>query len=115
MVQQQTADDQYRMNAATADRVIEQAPTYVPTGDTRYIAPAARTEYRTDYYARRDNVRWGPVAAGAAAAFGVTVIMSVLGLAIGSSAFKPGTDLTDWTSSQGIWGIITVVVAFFVA
>jgi len=115
MVQQQSMDDQYQMSAATADRVIEQTPTYAPAASTRYVAPAVRTESYTDYYTRRDNVRWGPVLAGTAAAFGVTVILSVLGLAIGSSAFKPGTDLTDWTSSAGVWGVITVVVAFFVA
>jgi hypothetical protein len=115
MVQQQSADDQFRMSAATADRVIGQTPTYAPSAETRYVAPAARADYRTDVDTRRDNVRWGPVLAGAASAFGVTVILSVLGLAIGSSAFKPGTDVTDWTSSAGIWGIITVVVAFFVA
>jgi len=115
MEQQQARTDQYQMSASTADRVIGQTPTFVAPAETRYVAPAARTEYRTDYYERRDNVRWGPVLSGAACAFGVTVILSVLGLAIGASAFEPGTDLTDWTSSAGIWGIVTVVVAFFVA
>jgi len=41
--------------------------------------------------------------------------MSVLGLAIGSSAFEPGTDLSDWGTGAGIWGAVTVLVAFFVA
>lgn len=115
MVQQQVTDDQYQMGAAATDRVIGQSATYTPTAETRYVAPAARTEYSTDYYARRDNVRWGPVLAGAATAFGVTVILSVLGVAIGASAFKPGTDLSDWSTKAGVWGVITVIAAFFVA
>jgi hypothetical protein len=41
--------------------------------------------------------------------------MSVLGLALGTSAFEPGTDVSDWTTGAGIWGAITVVVAFFAA
>jgi len=115
MEQQQTTGEQYQAGIAGTDRVIGHAPTYVQSTARRFAVPAVETEYRTDYYGRRDNVRWGPVLAGAATAFGVTVILSVLGLAIGASAFEPGTDLSDWTTSAGIWGIITMIAAFFVA
>jgi len=114
MSQQQVPEEQYQRGASTlTDRVIGQTPTYVAPVENRYIAPA-RTEYLSDD-TRRDNVRWGPVLAGSACAIGVTVILTVLGVAIGTSALKPGTDLTDWTTKAGIWGIITVIAAFFVA
>ena len=43
-----------------------------------------------------NRVQRGPVLAGAAGTLTMMLVLSALGLAIGTSAFKPGTDLTDW-------------------
>lgn len=59
-----------------------------------------------------NRVQWGPVLAGIAATLTTMLVLSALGLAIGASAFKPGTDLTDWSSRAGIYGIAAALVAF---
>jgi hypothetical protein len=41
------------------------------------------------------------------------LVWSALGLAIGTSAFEPGTDLTDWGTGAGIYGILAALVSFF--
>jgi hypothetical protein len=60
----------------------------------------------------RNRVQWGPVLAGTAATLTSMLVFSALGLAIGASAFKPGTDLTDWSTRAGDYGIAAALVAF---
>lgn len=62
----------------------------------------------------RNRVQWGPVLAGVAAALTSMLVLTALGLAIGASAFKPGTKVTDWGSWAGIYGIAAALVSFFV-
>lgn len=111
MVQQYQTDETVTVPSGTTDRVLDQMPRSTGT-ESRYVAPAVRTEVR-EVRNPRDLVRWGPILAGTAVGLGLTLILSVLGLAIGSSAFEPGTDVTDWTTGAGIWGLLTVLVAFF--
>lgn len=44
----------------------------------------------------RDRVQWGPIFAGAMVGLIVLLLMALLGLGIGASAFDPDTDLSDW-------------------
>jgi len=41
------------------------------------------------------------------------LLLSILGLAIGSSAFEPGADASDWGTGAGIWGAISAIIALF--
>jgi hypothetical protein len=61
----------------------------------------------------RNRVQWGPVLAGVAASLTSMLVLTALGLAIGASAFKQGTDVTDWGTWAGIYGIATVLASFF--
>jgi hypothetical protein len=61
----------------------------------------------------RNRVQWGPVLAGIAGTLTMMLVWSALGLAIGTSAFEPGTDLSDWGTSAGIYGIAAALVSFF--
>src|SRR5215211_834700 len=61
----------------------------------------------------RNRVQWGPVLAGTAATLTSMLVLSALGLAIGVSAFEPGTDLSDWGTSAGTYGIVAALVSFF--
>jgi len=115
MSQQYPIDDIRRTPVASADRVIEETPGYAAAAEMRTAAPIVRSEFRETVVAPRDHVRWGPALAGTAVGLGTTMIMAVLGLAIGSSAFEPGTDVTDWTTNAGVWGAVSVIIAFFVA
>lgn len=61
----------------------------------------------------RDRVQWGPIFAGAVIGFVLLLVLTLLGLGIGASAFEPDTDVSDWDTWAGVWGGLSVVVAFF--
>lgn len=61
----------------------------------------------------RDRIRWGPIVAGVVTAFAVLLFLSVLGLALGISALG-GDDPQTWGTAAGIWGGLSLLVAFFV-
>src|SRR5215211_4398566 len=61
----------------------------------------------------RDRIRWGPIIAGVVTAFAVLLFLSVLGLALGVSALG-GDDPQTWGTAAGIWGGLSLLVAFFV-
>lgn len=59
-----------------------------------------------------DRVRWGPVLAGTFAALTALVVLSVLGTAIGLSAYDPGDSARAFGIGAGIWGLISMILAF---
>lgn len=62
----------------------------------------------------RDRVRWGPIVAGVFTALTTLLVMTVLGLALGLTAFEPGeTGERTVGTAAAIWGILTAVLAFF--
>jgi hypothetical protein len=61
-----------------------------------------------------DRVRWGAIFAGLFTAVSTFVLLSILGLAIGASAFTPGDDLTGFGTGAGIWTAVSALIAFFV-
>lgn len=63
----------------------------------------------------RDRVRWGPIVAGVLTALTTLLVMTVLGLAIGTTAFEPGeTGARTVGTAAAIWGILSALLAFFV-
>lgn len=60
-----------------------------------------------------DRVRWGPIIAGLFAALTTLAVLSVLGLAIGLSAYDAGDTARNFGIGAGIWGVISALVAFF--
>lgn len=93
----------------TVDRLVS-APA--PIG---YVDDYARSGVRIgeNVMTVRDRVQWGPIAAGTITSLVTLLVLSVLGLAIGASAFEPGTDAADWGTAAGIWGGISAIAAFF--
>ncbi len=61
-----------------------------------------------------DLVRWGPVLAGIFAALATLITLTVLGLAIGLSAYDPTRPLGGFGIGAGIGGAITALAAFLV-
>lgn len=61
----------------------------------------------------RNRVQWGPILAGILTALATLLLLAILGLAIGSSAYEPGTDASDWGTGAGIWGGISLIIALF--
>lgn len=60
-----------------------------------------------------NRVQWGPILGGVVTTFATLLLLTALGLAIGASAFEPGTDLTEWGTGAGIYGILSAIAAFF--
>jgi len=61
-----------------------------------------------------DRVRWGPIFAGLFAALSTLAVLSLLGLAIGASAFDPGDRASGFGIGAGIWGGLSMLLAFLV-
>jgi hypothetical protein len=101
--------------AAGYDRVVSDTPAYgTPTTRTRAWTPTASAFVDENVIPVRNRVQWGPIIAGSLISLGILVVMAVLGVAIGASAFEPGTDLTDWGTGAGIYGTISALIAMFV-
>ncbi|MEX1142173.1 MAG: hypothetical protein WD399_12325 [Thermoleophilaceae bacterium] len=63
---------------------------------------------------RRDLTRWGPIFAGLLVTVTTLVVLTVLGVAIGLSAFEPDEQgLADADTAATIWGIASAIAAFF--
>jgi hypothetical protein len=62
----------------------------------------------------KDLVRWGPVIAGLFAALATLATLTVLGLAIGLSAYDPGDPANNFGIGAGVWGAISALISFFV-
>jgi hypothetical protein len=88
-------------------RVIERTPLVTTT---RRYADAYTDE---DVLEVKNRVQWGPIVAGVLTALGTLLLLTVLGLAVGASAFEPGTDASDWGTGAGIWGAISAILALF--
>src|SRR5919112_4827400 len=62
----------------------------------------------------RDRIRWGPIIAGVVTAFAVLLFLTVLGIALGISALGGDDDPQTWGTAAGIWGGLSLLIAFFV-
>ena len=59
-----------------------------------------------------DRVRWGPILAGMFAALTILALLSALGAAIGLSTYDAGDNARRYAIGAGVWGIISMIVAF---
>lgn len=62
----------------------------------------------------RNRVQWGPIMAGLLTTIATMIVLTVLGLAIGASAFEPRADGEDIATGAAIWGGISAIIAFLV-
>lgn len=72
-----------------------------------------RTDVDVTMISPFDRVRWGPILAGLFVALSLIVLLSVLGLAIGLSTYDVNEAGRGHALGSGIWGIITMILAFF--
>lgn len=82
------------------DRAARRDPPDV--GDPVDVAPGVPT----------DRVRWGPILAGTFAALTALAVLSTLGAAIGLTAYDAGDDARRFAIGSGVWGLLTLVLAF---
>jgi hypothetical protein len=60
----------------------------------------------------RNRVQWGPIIAGLITGLATLIVLTILGLAIGTSAFEPGKS-DGLGTAAGIWGAVSAIIAFF--
>jgi hypothetical protein len=94
-------------------RATSDAPASTEVMAARRVTPAG-TVVGANVVTARDRVQWGPIIAGAVSGLIIMLVLTVLGLAIGASAFDPDTDLSDWNTWAGAWGGLSALVAFLV-
>ena len=59
-----------------------------------------------------DRVRWGPILAGTFGALTALAVLTTLGAAIGMSAYDAGDNPRNFAVGSGIWGIVSMILAF---
>ena len=81
---------------------------------TRYDTPRADAgiEVNTAVVTPTDRIRWGPILAGVFAALTAAAVLSTLGAAIGMSAYDRNDDARSFAIGAGVWGGLTMLVAF---
>jgi hypothetical protein len=75
--------------------------------------PTPAVAVTVDETAPRDVVRWGPIVAGVVTALTVLLFLTVLGIALGLSALGSENRPHGWGTAAGIWGGLSLLVAFF--
>ncbi|MGE5610910.1 MAG: hypothetical protein ACM359_16795 [Bacillota bacterium] len=81
-----------------------------------YVAGASgpNIEMNTAMVSPIDRLRWAAVLGGIFIALSTLVVLSLLGMAVGFSAYDPGDTARSFGIGAGIWGGISVLLAFFV-
>lgn len=82
--------------------------------DTPYThdAPIIHEERVGVFRGTRDQIRWGPVFAGVIVTLASLVVLSILGFAIGLTAFEAG-GVEGLAVAGMIYGVIIALIAFF--
>jgi hypothetical protein len=86
--------------------------------DQRHVAPGTTrvNTYSTgndDVVEVKNRVQFGPIIAGVLTAIATLLILTVLGLAIGSSALEPRDAGQGLKFGAAVWGIASALIAFF--
>jgi len=84
----------------------------VMTGQ-RQLGSHSGTQIGENVMPVRNRVQWGPIIAGVLTSIATLLILSVLGLAIGASAFEPRDAGESIGTGAAIWGALSAIVAFF--
>lgn len=88
--------------------------TPVVAGRPAYVGatPGVGVNVDENVMTARNRVQWGPIIAGLVTGIAVLIVLTVLGLAVGSSAFEPGKT-SGLGTAAGIWGAVSAIIAFF--
>lgn len=115
MTQRQRSDESGAEIYETPDT--SRAETYSTPAQTRTVqrtVTAPMPRYDLDVVTPTDRIRWGPVLAGLFAALATLATLTMLGIAIGATAFDPGDTARGFGLGAGIWGAISTLLAFLV-
>ncbi|MDQ3043754.1 MAG: hypothetical protein M3R06_01195 [Chloroflexota bacterium] len=107
--------DYQRAGQGLTERLADDPMTYGgTTGTVVRSAPMAGAMVGENVMPVRNRVQWGPIMAGLLTTIATMIVLTILGLAIGASAFDPSDDGSTIGTAAGIWGAISAIIAFFV-
>lgn len=78
------------------------------------VSPGYAGNPAADSVEVKNRVQVGPIIAGILTAIAIMIILTVLGLAVGSSALEPRDLGQAVGTGAAIWGIVSAIIAFFV-
>jgi len=84
------------------------------TSVVRRGAVHEETQVGENVMTARNRVQWGPIVAGLLSAIASMLVLTVLGVAIGASAFEPRSSGETIGTSAAIWGAVSAIVSFFI-
>lgn len=79
-----------------------------------YAGYATSPNLQTTVVTPTDRIRWSAILAGLFTVFTTLVVLGLLGLAIGLSSYDAGDALRNFGLGAGIWGVISMLLAFLV-
>lgn len=82
-------------------------------GDERVVLGGHVDQRGHDAVEVKNRVQFGPIVAGVLTAIATLLILTVLGLAIGTSALEPRDVGEGIGTGAAIWGVISALIAFF--
>ena len=85
-----------------------------PAGYGGANSGAPRVDVDTAVVTPTDRVRWGPIIAGLFTALSTLAVLSVLGIAVAGTAYDPGDQARNFGIGAGVWGAVSVLIAFAV-
>lgn len=61
----------------------------------------------------KNRVQFGPIVAGILTTIATLLILTVLGMALGSSALEPRDAGENMATAAAVWGVVSALIAFF--
>jgi len=92
---------------------MSQAVSDTRVGDDRVLLGSYADQRGHEAVEVKNRVQFGPILAGVLTAIATLLILTVLGLAIGSSALEPREVGEGVGFGAAIWGIASALIAFF--
>jgi len=88
--------------------------SYTPQGDITETRIVGEPVPAVDAVQMKNRVQATPIIAGVLTAIAAMLILTVLGLAVGSSALKPRDIGDEVATGAAVWGVISAIIAFFI-
>ena len=97
----------------TGDRVIDDSVAYSAPVSGRPLTHSG-TQVGENTLEVKNRVQWGPIMAGLLSTIASLLVLTVLGLAIGASAFEPRTSGESIGTAAAIWGAASAIISFLI-
>ncbi len=97
----------------SGDRVISNTPNYGSSVGGQVFADSG-TRVGENTLDVRNRVQWGPIIAGLLSTIASMLVLTVLGLAIGASAFEPRASGESVGTAAAIWGAASAIISFLI-